>query len=388
MMNSSISRRNFIKKSSIGVSAIALGTRGAAKGFPANEKVQLGWIGIGRRCTGLMKHMNKSTGHRTVAVCDLKPDRIEVGKKIMAKDKPKGYKDFRKMMENEKMDAILVATEPNNHAPLVIPVLEAGYHCFAEKPMDTTVEKVDAIVKTARKAKGFYQIGTQRRYSPSYLKAMPIILSGKIGKITFMQGQYHWTWITAKLDGERDGWGLVEQACHHMDIMCWAMGEKQPITCVSMGYNQLNNPPKTFRESHSATAFKFPDGQIFSYTHLFHLPYHFQDEKLWVICEKAGIDLPAGMMFWRAEHKKENPNEKIAEASGKDWGTGQVDQLIDFVDNIKTGGKRIPNANVETGRISTMMSIMGRTAMIDFEKNAFEPRVIKWKDLGSSTDKG
>jgi len=380
-MSYDLSRRNFIKTSAMGASAVALGTQSVAKGFPANEKVQLGWIGIGGRCNRLMTEMLKVPDARNVAVCDLKPDRIEFGKKKMARDNPTGYTDFRKMMEKEKLDGILIATEPNNHVGLVVPVLEAGYHCFAEKPMDTTVEKVDAITKAARKAKGFYQIGMQRRYSPTFVKGMPNVINGKHGKVTFMQGQWHWWRGSTKRPGERDGWGLTEQSCHHMDVMAWAMKDKHPVSCVSMGYNQGNNPPKTYRETHSATAFKFPDGTIFSYTHLFLLAPKFEAEKLWVFCEQAGFDLPAGMMYMRDKTEKQ-----IAPGAIGNWGTGQTEQLFDFVANIKTGGKRIPNANVETGRIGTLMSIMGRTAMIDFEKNAFEPRVIKWKDLGSTTD--
>ncbi|MHC4796741.1 MAG: Gfo/Idh/MocA family protein, partial [Planctomycetota bacterium] len=172
-MDKNLSRRSFIKTSVIGAS-VALSTTSVAKGFPANQKVQLGWIGIGGRGSNLMQVMIKNCPQaRTAAVCDLRPDRIARGQKLAENDKPTGYTDFRKMMEKEKLDGILVATEPNNHAPLVVPVLEAGYHCFAEKPMDTTVEKVDAIVKAARKAKGFYQIGTQRRYNPGYISAMP-----------------------------------------------------------------------------------------------------------------------------------------------------------------------------------------------------------------------
>jgi len=383
-MTSHLSRRNFIKTSAIAASAAAVGTRRVARGYPANEKVQIGWIGIGGRCRRLMTEMLKVPDARNVAVCDLKEDRIKFGQKFMARDKPAGYKDFRKMMEKEKMDGIMVVTEPNNHAPLVVPVLEAGFHCFAEKPMDTTVEKVDTIVKAARKAKGFYQIGTQRRYSPTFSAGMPSILNGDLGKVTFMQGQWHWEHGSTTRLGERDGWGLTEQAVHHMDVMAWAMKEQPPVSCLGMGYNQDHNPPDPYRETHSACAFKFADGTIFSYTHLFLLPRHFQEEKLWVFCEKGGVDLPAGMLYMRDKEKTE---KRIAKAAIGDWGTGQTDQLFDFVDNIKTGGKRIPNANVETGRVCSLMSIMGRTAMMNLKKNAYEPRVIKWKELGSTTDK-
>jgi len=65
---------------------------------------------------------------------------------------------------------------------------------------------------------------------------------------------------------------------------------------------------------------------------------------------------------------------------------GQVQELQDFVANIRTGGKRLPNANVETGRTCSLMCIMGRMAMVNKAKNAYEPSVVKWEDLKSTTD--
>jgi len=380
-MSNPLSRRTFVKHATIGVSA-AMTATSVARGYPANEKVQLGWIGIGGRGTHLMKKMVKvCPDARTAAVCDLKPDRIEVGKTIAERDKPTGYTNMHEMMEKEKLDGILIATEPNNHAPVVVPVLEAGYHTFAEKPMDTIVERVDAIVKAARKAKGFYQIGTQRRYHPGYRASIPVIHSGQYGKVTFLQGHWHWKHQVGDMPGEPDGWSLTEQSPHHMDVMAWVMKEQHPVLCASMGYNQLGHPPATHRESHSATIFKFANGVVFSYTHLFGLTQHFVSEKLWAFCEKAGFDLREGMLYDR----KDDSEKRVAVSTGPGWDMGTGEELRDFVDNIKTGGKRIPNANVETGRICTLMCLLGRQAMIDFGKNAFEPRLVKWEDLGSTT---
>ena len=62
-------------------------------------------------------------------------------------------------------------------------------------------------------------------------------------------------------------------------------------------------------------------------------------------------------------------------------------QIVDgIVANIKSGAKRVPNANGETVRIATLMAIMGRMAMRNPEKNTFEPRVIRWKDLHTTSD--
>ena len=305
------------------------------------------------------------------------------------RDKPKGYTDFREMMDKEKLDGIIAATQPNAHATVMVPVLEAGIHLFGEKPMDITVEAVDAITAAARKAHKdhgtIYQIGTQRRYNPGYLTSMKKVHDGTIGKITFLQGQWHWAWNVGKAKVERDGGRFIEQASHHTDVMTWAMSNQQPVTCVSMANSQLNPPegPNVFSETHSATAFRFPDGQIFSYTHLFYLPNPFVDEKLWVFGEKGAVDLKNAMLYERGTTEK---TQRVGQASGTDWGKGTKEEMQDFVENIKTGAKRIPNANVETGRIATLMCIMARKAMVDAAKNAYESRIIQWKDLGSTTD--
>ena len=252
--------------------------------FPANEKAKVAWIGIGGRWGGLADLFLKNVPDaRTVAVCDLMADRVERGKKVFERDKPNGYTDLRKMIEKEKLDGILVVTGPSDHAEVVVPVLEARIHCFAEKPMDTTVEKVDAITKAARKAKGvIYQIGTQRRYSPPHLAAMERIHSGKIGKIMFMQGHWHWSWKPVPIRNEKYGGFLVEQACHHADVMAWAMRDKAPATCVAIARTQQPMPegPNVWSEQQSATIWQWPGTEIFSYTHLSRLALKFQDELL------------------------------------------------------------------------------------------------------------
>jgi predicted dehydrogenase len=414
-----------------GAATVALGAAGVARGGGANERVNLGWVGVGGRGTGLLKTMvEHSKDARIAAVCDLKPVRVIAGQREAERDKPVGYEDFRKMMDKEKLDGIIVATEVANHAKVVVPVLEAGINCFSEKPMDCTVEKVDRITRAARKAKCLYQIGTQRRYHPGFLSGMQVIHSGKLGKVTFMQGHWHWPWNVGDGGGwvgdvEMSGGELVEQACHHMDVMSWVMNNQAPIKCVSIGYQQVVHPrgPKLQSEDHSATVFQFADGTIFSYTHLFRLPQFFTDEKLWAFCEKAGIDLTSGMQYGRQGVMKDRTKiapsslplwnertrqemvqaagqlaegdekaqqaflDKVTQASSnKDWGMGTAEELVDFAANIKAGAQRVPNANVETGRIATLMSLVGRQAMYDRSTSSYDPRVIRWEDLGSTTD--
>lgn len=377
---SHLSRREFIKTSAVGASAVAL-AKGTAYGFPANERVQLGWIGYGGRATGLMQHMLKNCPDAAqVAICDLKPERVDAGLKAAERDKPRGYTDMHKMMEKEKLDGILVVTAPCDHAEVVVPVLEAGFNCFAEKPMDTTVEKVDAITKAARKAKGLYQIGTQRRSHPTYQAAMKFIHDGLMGKISFMQGGWHWSKDPSQAQVARDGGRLVEQASHHTDVMAWVMKDVAPISCVSMARADGDTNPSELSETKSATIFQFPGNVLFSYTHLWLLPGKYDAEILLAFGEKGAVDF--NQALYTARDEKEH---RFGPVIGKGWDEGTPEELVHFVDNIRKGNKK-PWANVESGRISTLMCMMGRMAHFNAAKNAYEPSVVKWKDLGSTTD--
>jgi myo-inositol 2-dehydrogenase/D-chiro-inositol 1-dehydrogenase len=386
MTQADLSRREFLQKTALGASALVLGATGArATAQSVNDDVVLGFIGVGGRGTHLLKTLMDIPGARVTAICDLKDYRVRQGQKIADKFKPAGYADFRRMLEKEKLDGIVVATEIGNHAKCVIPVLEAGLHCFSEKSMDCTVEKVDAIVKAARKAKGIYQIGFQRRYNPGFISAVEKIHGGLIGKITYLQGDWHWPWSVGGwvLDVNMSGGELVEQACHHMDVMSWVMRNQHPLQCVAMGAitASYNDPPIPTSEDKSAVAYTFPGGVIYSYSHLFYLPPHFQDEKLWVFGENAGIDLPGGMYYGR-----DGKEEQIGEPSGTDWDKGTVHELVGFVDAVRKNDKNLVRSNQETGGLSTLISLMGRMAMYNHDKNSFEPRVVKWEDLGSTSN--
>jgi len=377
---SQLSRREFIRKSAASASAVALAS-GVSRGYPANERVQLGWIGYGGRATGLMQHMlQRCPDAANVAICDLKQDRIDAGLKAAERDKPRGYLDFRKMMEKEKLDGILCVTAPCDHATVVVPVLEAGYNCFAEKPMDITVEKIDAITKAARKAKGFYQIGTQRRSHPVYQAMMKAIHEGLMGQVKFLEGGWHWSGDPSMQRVPRDGGRLTEQASHHMDVMSWAMKNAHPVACVSMASADRDTKPNEYSETKSATVFQFPGNVLFSYTHLWLLPGKYDKEILLAFGQKGAMDFNQCLYTGRDEKEK-----RFAEPIGKGWDQGTPEELAHFVDNIRKGNKK-PWANVETGRVCSLMCLMGRKAHVNAAKNIYEPSVVKWEDLGSTTD--
>ena len=375
-----LDRRGFLKASTASTAALVMNT--GVRAVAANDKINLGFVGVGGRGTSLFKYVCRIPDYRVAAVCDLRPERIEraLGIAEEADQNPKSYNDYEKMLDTEKLDAVVVATEVANHGKCAIPALERGLHCFSEKPMDCTVEKVDAIVRAARKAKGIYQVGFQRRYNPTYLKAIDIAQSEEYGDITFLQGHWYFggkpgAWI---LDVDMSGGRLVEQACHHMDVMTWVM-QGPPLTCQAMGAVTVPRtaPPVHLCEDHSTLQFEFPNGVILSYTHFSCMPRAMQGEKLWAFKEDAVIDMAQGMVH----PIREGEVKHVAESTN--YYNGEREQLESFAKDMRTGQK--PNSNVETARIATLTALMGHQAMYNRQKRKYEPSQITWEDIGSTT---
>ncbi len=381
-MSQKLTRREFVNQVAIGASVAALS--GVARGYPTNERIRLGWIGMGNRGEQLLTEVLRqfSLDARNAAVCDMLDNRVSRGLQLAAADRPKGYTDMRTMIEQEQLDAVIVATPPAAHAEVSIPLMQAGIHCLQEAPLETTVEKIDALTRVARKAKVVFQIGAQRRYNPGFASALPRLLKGEFGRVTFMQGHWHWPWALLTHPTERTGGMFLDQACHHFDVMCWTMNEKPPTTCTAMGYHQAHpvGGPKTFSPTHATASFRFPGGELFAYTHLFCLPKRFTDEQLQVFCEKGCLDLVRGMFF-----DADDTEKRVGEESG-DWAKGTVEMLKGFFDTIRNGSRTSPRAGIETARNAALMAIMGRMAMSNPSGDAYEPRVIQWSDLKTTTD--
>ncbi|MEW6234898.1 MAG: Gfo/Idh/MocA family oxidoreductase [Candidatus Omnitrophota bacterium] len=377
------SRRRFIQTASAGASAFALSAPGKALG--ANDKITLGIIGSGGRGRRLLQAITNIPDFQVAAVCDLVPERMDQAAAICEQYQPpvRKYLDFRVMFEKEKLDACLVATEEGNHAKCAIPVMEAGIHCFCEKPMDISVENVDRVTRAARKAKTVYQIGFQRHYIPTFQSCMKHIHEGGIGKVTFLQGMWHWAYGVGGryLDMDIAGSWFLAQACHHADAMMWAMNGQKPLHCCAMAINseKHENPPAHCAEDHSAIVYQFPGDVVFSYTHLMNCCEEFTGEKLWVYGEKAGINLPEGMKYPRpGQGEPVKLGEKVT-----DWDNGTYEELEAFARHIRNN--ETPLSNVETGRLSTLMGIMGGMAMYNRKKSKLESTMVTWKDLGTTT---
>ena len=176
-------RRNLLKSALVAspmlVAARALGLDGETA---PSEKVRVGVIGLGGRGTYIATILQQTKDAQLVAVCDIFKQRVDNYLKNRS-DWLKGYDDFRKMIETEKLDGVCCETATHQRAWVAINAMISGANVYIEKPMALTIQEGRAMVEAARKLDKVTQVGTQQRSLPLCRWACDQIANGAIGKV-------------------------------------------------------------------------------------------------------------------------------------------------------------------------------------------------------------
>ena len=257
-----MNRRNFIRHSALGTAGLYLaGCAAPSRKLSANDKLNIGIIGV--------KHqgeydMNNVAGENIVALCDV--DDTFLG---AAKEKfpgAKTYNDFRRLLDQRDIDAVVIATPDHTHAVATAAALRSGRHVYCEKPLTRTISECRAVTELARRAKLVTQIGTQIHSGENYHKVAAAIQQGVIGAVN----EVH-VWVNASYGGKdapkasppvpsnlhydlwlgpiapvaynpdyvpywwRNWWAfgggaLADMGCHYMDLPHWALGLTTPLS--------------------------------------------------------------------------------------------------------------------------------------------------------------
>jgi predicted dehydrogenase len=204
MSNSQLSRREVLALGAAAlapsiVSARVLGRDVAA---PPSDTVRVAMIGCGGR-SRFIKEAADVKGFRVVAACDCLRERAE----LFVRDLSNGarwavYDDFRKMIEQEKLDAVMIETTTHARAWIAILAMQMGMDVYIEKPMSLTIAEGRAMVRAARKYGRVTQVGTQQRSMPINNWASDLVKNGAIGRIKTVLapnfvGPFQWTKTSA-----------------------------------------------------------------------------------------------------------------------------------------------------------------------------------------------
>lgn len=177
-------------------------------GFVApSEKITLGVIGIGPRCTYDMKAILKLPDVQCVAIADVQQKRRDAGKKLV--DEYYGnsdcqlYSDFRELLARDDIDAVIIATGDRWHAAASIMAAEAGKDVYSEKPCGITIGDCQNLSEVFGRTGRIFQAGTQRRSVPNFSKVVELAQTGRLGTIESLHATVYVpvlgnTWLPAE----------------------------------------------------------------------------------------------------------------------------------------------------------------------------------------------
>jgi myo-inositol 2-dehydrogenase/D-chiro-inositol 1-dehydrogenase len=291
-------RRQFIGGTIAGSGLMFMQPR-TAFGYQANSAVRLALLGCGSRGTTVATSFANNTSARIVALADLFPDKLELGKThfdqvadklgyagIAPKMVFRGYDAFKAVSACPEVDAVQISTPPWFHVQHLDAVVSAGKHAYCEKPVGVDVAQANQALQIAKRADGHVsvEVGFQIRKAPPFVEIVQRIQQGALGKIACIATNYNapevsyperphmsadelrlrnWLW-----DRTLSGDIIVEQNIHVIDMCNWIL-QAHPLKATGTGgrnvvsnfgntwdnYELVFTYPENVRVSFSSTQF-------------------------------------------------------------------------------------------------------------------------------------
>ena len=172
-----------------GIAGTSHGIAGAGRGIAgsgANDKIRIALIGANSQGNWNLVQALKQPEVECAAICDIDESvlskRIDEITKLQGK-KPQQYSDYRKMLENKDIDAVIIGTPDHWHCLQLVDSVTAGKHVYVEKPIANSIYECDQMVKAVRRYKKIVQVGQQQRSGDHWKTAMDFMKEGKLGEL-------------------------------------------------------------------------------------------------------------------------------------------------------------------------------------------------------------
>ncbi|HEX3742664.1 MAG TPA: Gfo/Idh/MocA family oxidoreductase [Bryobacteraceae bacterium] len=176
--------------------AAALAAPLAVRAAGANGKLAVGMIGLGIRGSLLLERLySGSQDAATVtAVCDAYTGNlVKASARIetLSGSAPRRYADYRELLQDKSLDAVIVATPEHLHCVMLLDALAAGKHVYIEKPLAHSIEEGEKILRAAANSKSVVQVGMQNRSNSLYAKAKEMVAAGMIGEVHYTRAFWY-----------------------------------------------------------------------------------------------------------------------------------------------------------------------------------------------------
>ena len=275
------------------------------------EKVRIGVIGCGGIANN--KHMpayKNNANAEMVAFCDIIVERAEKAKKDFGNEKSAVYENYKELLKDKSIDAVLVLTHNSEHCRITVDALNAGKHVVCEKPMAMNYAEAKKMIEARDKSGKILTIGYQGRFRTDSLYLKQLCEQDEFGEIyyaeaTAIRRRAVPTWGVF-IDEEKQGGGpLIDIGTHALDLTLFMMNNYEPAYCVGKTFHKLNKQTQTGnawgdwdteRFTAEDAAFGFivmKNGAVINLRSSWALNYADAREAVTTICgDKAGADMP------------------------------------------------------------------------------------------------
>ncbi len=409
----SITRREFTTTLAAAGTAAALSPM---RVLGANERVRLGFIGVGNRGDQVLDAFRKHNDAEVIAICDIYQPYLDFCAAKLGTN-PKRFKDYRKLLEMKEVDAVVIATPDHWHALQTIHACEAGKDVYVEKPISLRVAEGRAMAEAVKRTRRVCQAGLHRRSSAMYREVAEFVRGGGLGKVTAVRTfhiQNEWpkgignppdceppagldweAWIgpARKVPYNRNrglykfrwfldysGGQITNMGIHYLDVIHWALGQEAPRSVMAMGGRFAVGDNRDIPDTMEAV-WHYPGDTLVTYT-------QFNANAAGAAVRPCEIEFRGtkGTLYlrsngWEVVPENITPNEfpqrsPIDRRSETGWRKGEIpmiesrkglgradtaDHARNFLDCIKTRARC--NSDLESAHRSTSTTLIANIAM-------------------------
>ena len=369
----------------------------------ANDRINVGIIGMGRQARGHLRAFNGEPDAAVVAIAEVYEPNVTWAKRE-APDLVV-YEDLRALIDRQDVDAVVVSTPDHWHAAATVMAANAGKDVYVEKPTAVVVNESRAMVDAARRNNRIVQVGTQQRSQRHFQEAVELIRSGGIGTVSFVRtwnygnsypdgfgdapdgnppGTLDWdlwlgpapsvpynqnrfgvflnadlayqTWATWRYFFDYGGGMMTDWGVHLLDIVHWAMDVEYPETVAAVGGKLHIRDNRDTPDTLSAT-YRYP-GFVATYENR-QLNGHGLDGHGYGIMFHG----TAGTLFidrggFTVTPERDAGIEPISSTSND----SPISHQRRFLDAMRS--RELPNSDIEIGHRSTSAAMLGNVAYL------------------------
>ena len=410
-------RREFMKAGAAASGLLLLKSK-TAFGYEANSAVRMGLLGCGNRGTSVASSFAKNTTARVVALADIFPDKLALGKAHFDQLNAElghpaiedrltfhGHDAFIELAHSKDIDMVQISTPPWFHVEHLEGVVNAGKHAYCEKPVGVDIAQSKKALEIAARVHGklSVDVGFQVRKAPPIAAVIEKVQAGALGKIASISASYYApasTEKTAPAGASHDEWRLrnwlwdrvlsgdilVEQNIHIIDLCNWALGAHPLKATATGGRNILTHAGDCW--DNYQVDYTYPNDVHVSFVSTQFGDYGFFEAGLRAFGAEGSADIPyagqvriLGKSAWSWQDGQSNPA-----GPGKFSASGEFKDNLEFADREKdrsfiesiTSG-RFHN-QIAAGVETAQSCMLGRMA-------GYTRREVTWEELQTHGEK-